>query len=115
MMLNHLLTHRRNRRAGVTVLAATLFPVLVGMAGLATAYGDALLTKLKAQRIADAAAYAGAVAYGELGTSAAITSAVNRVPIASGIPAGDVSASLVSSPRADGYSAVEATVTISVD
>ena len=115
MMLSHFLMHRRNRRAAVTVLAATLFPVLVGMAGLATAYGDALLTKLKAQRIADAAAYAGAVAYGQLGTSAAITSAVNRVAIANGIPADDVSASLVSSPRADGYSAVEATVTISVD
>lgn len=115
MMLSHLLTHRRNRRAGVTVLAATLFPVLIGMAGLATAYGDALLTKLKAQRVADAAAYAGAVAYGELGTSAAITSAANRVATANGIPTTDISASLVSSPRGDGYSAVAATVTIGVN
>src|SRR5690242_20493731 len=115
MTLAHLLTHRRNRRAAVTVLAATLFPVLLGMAGLATAYGDALLTKMKAQRIADAAAYAGAVGYGELATTTAITNAANRVATVNGIPTADVSASLVTSPRGDGYSAVQATVTIGVD
>ena len=115
MTLNHLLTHRRNRRAAVTVLAATLFPVLLGAAGLATAYGDALLTKMKAQRIADAAAYAGAVAYGELSTSTAITNAADRVATVNGIPTGDISASLVTSPKGDGYSAVESTVTIGVN
>ena len=115
MTLAHLLTHRRNRRAAVTVLAATLFPVLLGMAGLATAYGDALLTKMKAQRIADAAAYAGAVGYGELATTTAITNAASRVATVNGIPTADVSASLVTSPRGDGYSAVQATVTIGVD
>jgi hypothetical protein len=85
------------------------------MAGLATAYGDALLTKLKAQRIADAAAYAGAVAYNQLGTSAAITNAANRVATANGLPTADMSASLVTSPSGDGNSAVEATVTLGVN
>jgi Flp pilus assembly protein TadG len=113
--LNHLLTHRRNRRAAVTVLVATLLPVLLGMAGLATAYGDALLIKMKAQRIADAAAYAGAVAYGALSTTTAITNAANRVATINGIPTGDISAVLVTSPRGDGYSAVQATVTIGVN
>ena len=115
MMLNHLLTHRRNRRAGVTILAATLFPALIGMAGLATAYGDVLLTKLKAQRIADAAAYAGAVAYNQLTTTVAITNAAQRVASSNGIPTADVSASLVTSPSGDGNSAVQASVTLGVD
>jgi hypothetical protein len=115
MTLIRLFTHPRNRRAAVTVLAATMFPVLLGMAGLATAYGDALLTKLKAQRIADAAAYAGAVAYGELSTSTAITNAADRVATVNGIPTGDISASLTTSPKGDGYSAIEATVTIGVN
>jgi len=85
------------------------------MAGLATAYGDALLTKLKAQRIADAAAFAGAVAYNQLSTTAAITNAANRVAATNGIATDAMTASLVSSPSGDGNSAVHATVTLSVN
>ena len=85
------------------------------MAGLATAYGDALLTKLKAQRIADAAAYAGAVAYNQLSTTTAITEAANRVATINGISTSAISASVVTSPSGDGNSAVEATVTMSVN
>lgn len=49
MTMWNLLNRLRSKRAGVTILAAVMFPTLVGMAGLATDYGDALL---KAQRIA---------------------------------------------------------------
>jgi Flp pilus assembly protein TadG len=105
----------RSKRAGVTILAATVFPVMIGMVGLVTAYGDGLLTKLKAQRIADAAAYSGAVAYNQLGTSAAITDAADRDATVNGISISDMSASLVNSPTGDGNSAVEATVTMNVN
>ena len=105
----------RSKRAGVTILAATVFPVMIGMVGLATAYGDGLLTKLKAQRIADAAAYSGAVAYSQLGTSAAITDAADRDATVNGISISEMSASLVNSPTGDGNSAVEATVTMNVN
>ena len=115
MKMRNVLTRLRSRRAAVTVLAATLFPVMVGMVGLATSYGDALLTKLKAQRIADAAAYSGAVAYNQLSTSAAITNAANRVATVNGVSTSAMAASLVTSPSGDGNNAVEATVTLDVN
>jgi hypothetical protein len=115
MTMQNVLTRLRCRRAAVTVLAATLFPVLVGVAGLATSYGDALLTKLKAQRIADAAAYAGAVAYNQLGTTTAITQAATRVATVNGISSSAMTASLVTSPSGDGNSAVQTTVTLAVN
>ncbi len=115
MTIQNVLTRLRNRRGSVTILAATLFPVMIGMAGLATSYGDALLTKLKAQRIADAAAYAGAIAYNSLSTSTAITDAANRAATVNGISTGAMAASLVTSPSGDGNSAIEATVTLTVD
>jgi hypothetical protein len=115
MMMWNPLKRLRSKRAGVTILAATVFPVMIGMVGLATAYGDGLLTKLKAQRIADAAAYSGALAYSQLGTSAAITDAADRDATVNGISISDMSASLVNSPTGDGNSAVEATVTMNVN
>jgi Flp pilus assembly protein TadG len=115
MTIQNVLTRLRSRRGAVTVLAATLFPVMVGMAGLATSYGDALLTKLKAQRIADAAAYAGALAYSQLSTTTAITGAADRVATVNGISTSALAASLVTSPSGDGNNAVEATVTLSVN
>ena len=60
MTMKNSLRWLRGRRASVTVLAAVMLPALVGMAGLATQYGNALLTQVKAQRIADAAAYGAA-------------------------------------------------------
>ncbi len=108
----------RGRRASVTVLAAVIFPALVGMAGLATQYGNALLTKVKAQRIADAAAYGAAWAYNPANASDANTSAMNaaanRIALLNGITTSDMRVSIGNSPSGDGNQAIRATVTMGV-
>jgi Flp pilus assembly protein TadG len=106
----------RGRRASVTVLAAVILPALVGMAGLATEYGNALLIKVKAQRIADAAAYGAAWAYNPANSSDANTSAMNaaanRIALLNGIATTAMAVSIGSSPSGDGNQAVRATVTM---
>jgi Flp pilus assembly protein TadG len=101
----------RNRRGSITVLAATMLPALIGLAGLATEYGNALMQREKNQQIADIAAYSGALAYVGNGTTAAMNTAVSRIATLNGISANAVVASLVASPTGDGNQAVEATVT----
>ena len=96
------------------MLAATMFPVLIGMAGLATEYGNALLTQMKAQRIADAAAWSGALAYNQSASSASITNAANRIATVNGISAQAITVSLVNSPTGDTNNAVKAAVSINV-
>ncbi len=102
------------RRGSVSVLAATMFPVLIGMAGLATEYGNALLTQMKAQRIADAAAWSGALAYNQSASSASITNAANRIATVNGISAQAITVSLVNSPTGDTNNAIKAAVSINV-
>lgn len=118
MTMKHSLQWLRGRRASVTVLAAVIFPALVGMAGLATQYGNALLTKVKAQRIADAAAYSAAWAYNPASNSDTNTSAMNaaatRIALLNGIASGAVAVSIGNSPSNDGNQAVRATVTMGV-
>ena len=51
----------RERRGSITVMAAAMFPVLVGVSGLAgVEYGYGLLTRVENQRTADLAAYSAA-------------------------------------------------------
>ena len=92
-----------------------MFPALIGIAGLATEYGDALMTQIKAQRLADDAAYAGALAYMSAGSTTAMTNAADQIATLNGLPTADLTAiSIVSSPSGDGNSAVQATVSIAV-
>lgn len=118
MTMKHSLQWLRGKRASVTVLAAVIFPALVGMAGLATEYGNALLIKVKAQRIADAAAYGAAWAYNPASTSDANTSAMNaaanRIALLNGIATSAMAVSIGASPSGDGNQAVRATVTMNV-
>ena len=118
MTMKQSLQWLRGRRASVTVLAAVIFPALVGMAGLATEYGNALLTKVKAQRIADAAAYGAAWAYNPANSSDANTSAMNaaanRIALLNGIATTAMAVSIGTSPSGDGNQAVRATVTMGV-
>jgi Flp pilus assembly protein TadG len=118
MKMKNPLRWLRGKRASVTVLAAVIFPALVGMAGLATEYGNALLTKVKAQRIADAAAYGAAWAYNPANSSDANTSAMNaaanRIALLNGIATSAMAVSIGTSPSGDGNQAVRATVTMGV-
>jgi Flp pilus assembly protein TadG len=105
---------RRDSEGSVSVLAAWAFPVLIGVTGLAVEYGDALLTKVKVQRVADAAAYSGALAYVKNSSTDAMNAAISRVATLNGIASGAAVGALVNSPTADGNQAVQVTVTSNV-
>ena len=81
-----------NRRGAVGVIGALTIPVLLGLGGLVAEYGNALVVRTDNQRVADAAAYAGALAYGQVGSAddaakTAATTAAKRVVAYNGIPA----------------------------
>jgi hypothetical protein len=105
---------RLDNRGTVTIFAAVAFTLLIGFAGLVTEYGSAVLAREDTQRVADLAAYSGALAYNAVGTTDALNTAVDRIGTLNGIAAGDLAASVGTSPSGDGNSAVEVTVTTEV-
>ena len=104
----------RDRRAAVSIVAALSLPTLIAFSSLVAEYGHGLLVKTENQRVADLAAYAGALAYNAKGTTTSMTSAANAVAALNGIASANVSASLVSSPTGDGNQAVQVTVSSSL-
>ena len=74
----------------------------------------ALLAREDTQRVADLAAYSGALAYSATHTTAALNAAVNRIATLNGIATAMVSLPVVTSPSGDGNQAVQVTVTTSV-
>jgi hypothetical protein len=105
---------RLDNRGTVTIFAAVAFTLLIGFAGLVTEYGSAVLAREDTQRVADLAAYSGALAYNTAGTTAALDTAVDRIATLNGIAIGDMAASVGTSPSGDGNTAVEVTVTTQV-
>jgi hypothetical protein len=101
----------RDRRAAVSIVAALSLPSLIAFSSLVAEYGHGLLVKTENQRVADLAAYAGALAYNANATTASITSAADAVATLNGLSSSTVSASLVSSPTGDGNNAVRVSVT----
>ncbi|HEY5411887.1 MAG TPA: hypothetical protein VIJ94_14290 [Caulobacteraceae bacterium] len=100
----------RDRKAAVSIIAALSLPALVAFSSLVAEYGHGLLIKTEDQRVADLAAYAGALAYNSVGTAAAATSAANNVAALNGVTSANVSSSVVSSPTGDGNSAIKVRV-----
>ena len=97
---------------GISVLSALMFVALIAFSALATEYGRALLMKSEDQRIADLAAYSGAVIYNSTGSTTSMNSAVSQVATLNGAT-GAASASVVTSPSGDGNNAVKVIVTTS--
>src|SRR4051794_32706173 len=96
----------RDRRASIGIAAAVVSPVLIGLAGLATEYGSALLAKAEMQRISDLAAFSGALAYNATGSAPSLNAAVSRMATLNGVAGAALSPSLVNSPTGDGNQAV---------
>ena len=96
----------RDQKGAITVVSAIAIPVLIGVTGLVAELGHGLLTKSENQRIADLAAYAGALAYNSTSSSTNMTAAAQRVATMNGIPSSAVSATLVTSPRDSSSQAV---------
>ncbi len=104
---------RLDNRGTVTIFAAVAFTLLVGFAGLVTEYGSAVLAREDTQRVADLAAYSGALAYSQAGPNG-LDVAVDRIGSLNGIAAADLAASVGVSPSGDGNQAVQVTVTTQV-
>jgi Flp pilus assembly protein TadG len=110
-MIRRILRAFAGRREGsVSVVTAVSLPILIAITGFVAEYGNGLLHKMENQRIADAAAFAAATAYGA-SSSNSITSAVDAVATINGVPTSAISATLATSPTGDGNQAVEVSVT----
>ncbi|WP_040577708.1 TadE/TadG family type IV pilus assembly protein [Methylopila sp. M107] len=101
-----------DRRGSVTVLAAVLLPLMIGVAALVLEFGGGLLTKVRLQRVADIAAFAGATAYSRVNTDASISSAAKMVGQLNGVAASAVTGQLAASPKGDGTQVVKVTVAV---
>ena len=112
-MLQALRAFARRNDAAVSVLSALVLPALLVTVGLAVEYGNGLLNKARDQRVADAAAFAGATVYAH-NTSASLTSVADTIATLDGLSTSDIAASLVTSPSGDGRPAVKVVVTTQV-
>jgi hypothetical protein len=99
-----------DKRGGISILGGFMLAVLVGIAALAVEYGNGLLTQAQDQRVADLAAYSGALVYGASGNSAtAANKAVVNIAALNGITSG-VSSTIVTSPSKSNDQAVQVTI-----
>lgn len=105
-----LISFFRDRRGNFSVLSAVMITSLVGVAGLVADYGNGLFNRIEDQRVADAAAIAGATNYAETSSATSMAAAVTNVASFNGVASGSVTSSLVNSPTGDGTKAVEVTV-----
>jgi Flp pilus assembly protein TadG len=103
----------RDRDGNISIIGALALPVLIGVVALVAEFGHGLLTRAENQRVADLAAYAGALAYTSTSSTSSMTSAVNAVAALNGIPSSQVTASLVSSPKTPTNQAVTVEISTS--
>lgn len=97
-------------RGGLSVAAAVLLPILIAVVALVAEYGNGLRWKAEDQRVADLAAYAGAVAYNATNSTATMNVVISNVGGLNGVAASGITGSLVASPTGDGAQAVMVTV-----
>jgi hypothetical protein len=100
-------------RGAISILGAFLLVAVIGVSALALEYGHGLLQRVEDQRVADLAAYGGALVYGSTSSSTSAASAASNIAALNGISSG-VSPSVVTSPTGDGNDAVKVTVTTNV-
>jgi Flp pilus assembly protein TadG len=99
-----------DRRGAISILGAVVIVAVVGFAALALEYGNALLQQVEDQRIADLAAYSGALVYNATSSSSSANSAAQQMASLNGVSSSSASASVGSSPTGDGNQAVNVTV-----
>ena len=104
----------QDTRGNFAVLTAVAVTSMAGVAGLVVDYGNGLLNRLQDQRSADVVAMAGATIYASTGSTTSMNLAISKVASLNGLPSGDVTASLTTSPNGDGNQAVLVTVQTNV-
>ena len=100
-------------RGAISILAALVIVGVIGFAALALEYGDGLLQQVEDQRIADLAAYSGALVYNSTGSTSSTSTAVGKMASLNGLSSSSASASVGNSPTGDGNQAVKVTVSSS--
>jgi Putative Flp pilus-assembly TadE/G-like len=103
-----------DRRGGISILTAFVIVGVIGCAALALEYGNALLQQVEDQRVADLAAYSGALVYNATGSTSSTSNAVGNMASLNGLSSASASASVGNSPTGDGNQAVQVTVSTSV-
>lgn len=98
------------RKGSISVVTAIALPCLVGFVALAAEFGHGLAVQTENQRVADLAAYAGALAYSTTSSTTTMRMAALNAAALNGIPAGAVTTSLVTSPRNVGSQAVQVNI-----
>ena len=110
-----------DERAAISVLSAVSLAAVIGVSALVTEYGHGLLQRSDNQRVADLAVYGGALAYNTAynatGSVASATtsgeSAATKIAALNGLTGGGITVTpaFVTSPRLDGNTAMQVTVT----
>lgn len=101
-----------DRAGGVSLLSALVLPCAIGSAALAVEFGHGLLVKVQTQRIADVAAFAGALAYSTSSSTTTMQAQGGAIAVLNGLPSSAVTLTLeAASPRNASNPAVKAVVT----
>jgi hypothetical protein len=103
-----------DRRGGISILSALAIVGVIGFSALALEYGYGLLQQVENQRIADLAAYSGALVYNATSSTSSTSSAVGNIASLNGLSSSSASSSVAASPSGDGNQAVKVTVTTNV-
>jgi uncharacterized membrane protein len=102
-----------NTCGAISILGAFSLVTVIGISALAVEFGHALLQRTENQRIADLAAYGGALVYNSTGSSTSASGAVGNIAALNGVSSSNATSALVSSPTGDGNRAMRVTVTTS--
>jgi hypothetical protein len=102
---------RRARKASVITVVAMSSLAIIAMAAFSVDLGGAYSALAQDQRVADIAAYSGALAYNNTGNATGISNAVSRIATLNGLSANAISATMTTSPTGDGNNAIQAQVT----
>lgn len=100
-------------RGAITILTAFSMVAVIGCSALALEFGYGLLRRVENQRVADIAAYGGALVYNSTGSTSSTSSAVGKIASLNGLASTAATSAVVSSPSGDGNQAVQVTVTTS--
>ena len=97
----------------ISILGAFSLVSVIGISALAVEFGYGLLQRTENQRIADLAAYAGALVYNSSGSSTSASGAASNIVALNGVSSSNATSAIVSSPTGDGNQAMQVTVTTS--
>lgn len=96
-------------RGSISIIAALSFVAVIGVAALAVDYGRVLMQRSENQRVADLAAYGGALVYNATASTGDATGAAASIASLNGLSG--ATANIVASPSGDGNQAMQVSAT----